>query len=209
MTTTPHVLLTVVILAAAFAVAILSDRRSPEVLVRPLDSISNKIDGWTSGGDQTLTDTIAATLDATAYLSRTYRKNRNELDLFAAFYARQRAGESMLFSPKHCLPGEGWEFSEFTTVPLTLPGGTVRIIRAVIQKQGSRALLFYWCQSCNGVVASEYQSKVFLVWDRFIHANPGRSIVRVMLQDRPGADEEGLAFAAQLMNRVQRCFRAG
>jgi EpsI family protein len=128
--------------------------------------------------------------------------------LFAAFYARQRAGESM-HSPKNCLPGAGWEFAEFTTVPLTFPGGTAKINRAVIQKPGSRALMFYWYQTRNRVVASEYQSKVFLVWDGFIHANPGGSIVRVLLPDRPGAQEEGLAFAAQLVNRLQWCLRAG
>jgi EpsI family protein len=183
----------------------LSDYRSPEALARPLDSIERHIDGWTSDGNQTLDDGIAAVLDASTYLSRTYRKDGKQLDLFAAFYARQRAGQSM-HSPRNCLPGAGWEFSEFVTVPLTLDGATVRINRAVIEKLGSRALVFYWYQSRNRVVASEYQSKAFLVWDGLIHANPGGSIVRVMLPDRPGAAEEGLAFATQLAGQVRKCF---
>jgi EpsI family protein len=205
MTTNSHLLLTIGILSATMAAAALTDHRNPEHLARPLDSISSQIDGWTSGGNRTLQDKIVATLDSTEYLSRTYTKGMNALDVFAAFYAQQRAGESM-HSPKYCLPGGGWEFSEFATATVPMAGTTAKINRAVIQKPGSRAIMFYWYQSRTRVVASEYQSKVFLVWDGLVHANPGGSIVRVMLPDRPDASEEGLAFAAQLVKQVQRCF---
>jgi EpsI family protein len=175
--------------------------------VKPLDSISREIDGWTSNGNDTLGDTIVASLDATSYLSRTYHKGRNDLDMFTAFYAQQKAGESM-HSPKYCLPGGGWEFSDFTTVSLPLDGQTMKINRTLIQKPGSRALIFYWYQSRSRVVASEFQSKYFLVWDGLVHANPGGSIVRVMLSDRPGAEQQGITFATALLSEVQKCFRA-
>ena len=202
--TTKLLWLTIVILSATLGAAVWSDHRNPEVLAKPLDSIAAQIDGWTSAGDQTLRDTIVASLDATSYLSRTYRKGGNDLDMFTAFYAQQKAGESM-HSPKYCLPGGGWEFFDFRTV--ALPGTNARINRSVIQKPGSRALMFYWYQSRTRVVASEYQSKIFLVWDGLVHANPGGSIVRVMLPYRPGAEEEGLAFASQLFLQVRTCFR--
>ena len=206
MTTKPHLLLTLAILSGALAAEVWSDHRNPEILAKPLDSISRQIDGWTSTGNQKLGDTIVATLDATSYLSRTYRKGSNELDVFMAFYARQKAGESM-HSPKYCLPGGGWEFVDFRTVTLTTPDGPAQINRSVIQKPGSRALLFYWYQSRSRVVASEYQSKGFLVWDGLIHANPGGSIVRVILPDRPKAEEDGVSFASQLLLQVQGCLR--
>ncbi len=160
MTPRPHILLTILMLSGTLAAAVWSDHRNPEVLARPLDSISTRINGWTAVGNQTLRDRIAASLDATSYLSRTYRKGPDELEMFTAFYAQQKASESM-HSPKYCLPGGGWEFSEFRKVTLPLPNGAATINRTVIQKPGSRALMFYWYQSRSRVVASEYQSKIF------------------------------------------------
>jgi hypothetical protein len=40
----PHVWLTAVILSATLAAAALTDRRNPEVLAKPLDSIGSVID---------------------------------------------------------------------------------------------------------------------------------------------------------------------
>lgn len=202
----PHLFLTIGILSATLAASVWSEHREPEVLAKPLDSISRNIDGWTSTGDQTFRSTIVASLDATAYLGRTYHKDKGELDMFTAFYAQQKAGESM-HSPKYCLPGGGWEFYDFKTVPVAFGDTTVTINRTFVQKPGIRQLMFYWYQSRSRVVASEYQSKYFLVWDGLVHANPGGSIVRVMIPDGPGAEQAGLSFATQLLSEVQKCFR--
>jgi EpsI family protein len=203
--TSLHYLLTLLLLAATLGASVWSDRRPPAVLAAPIDSINTRIDGWTSTGNQQLGDTIIASLNATSYLSRTYRKDRSELDVFMAFYEHLRAGESM-HSPKYCLPGGGWEFSDFKTVSLSSGGREAKINRAIVRKGAERQLLLYWYQSRPRVIASEYQSKFFLVWDGLVRGNQGGSIVRVMLPDRPGADQEGLAFAAQLIPEVQKCF---
>ena len=50
-------------------------------------------------------------LTPTSYLMRDYRKNNATAQLFVVFYALQRAGETM-HSPKACLPGAGWEFTQ-------------------------------------------------------------------------------------------------
>lgn len=203
-----HYPLTLLLLAATLGASVWSDHRSPAVLVAPIDSINTRIDGWTSAGNQRLRDTIVASLNATSYLSRTYRRDRSELDLFVAFYAQLRAGESM-HSPKYCLPGGGWEFSDFQTQKISTGTGEAKINRAIVRRGEERQLLLYWYQSRPRVIASEYQSKLFLVWDGLVRGNQGGSIVRVMLPDRPGAGQEGVAFATQLITEVQRCFGPG
>ena len=207
MTVKPQMLLTLLILSATLALAVWSDHRNPEILARPLDSVSSELGGWVSTRNEKLSEGIVATLDATSYLSRTYRKGPDELDMFTAFYARQKAGESM-HSPKQCLPGDGWQFEGLRTVTVATSQGPVAINRSEIKKSGSRALLLYWYQSRKRVVTSEYQGKIFLVWDALFHADPAGSIVRVILPDRPDAEREGLEFAAQLLSEVQKCFRA-
>jgi EpsI family protein len=207
MTTKPHIFLSIGILALTLAASVWSENREPEILARPLDSIDREIGGWVSGNDETLKDTIVASLDATSYLSRAYSKNQQSIDFFAAFYAQQKAGESM-HSPRYCLPGSGWEFTDFRLITLPFGDSTVQVNRTYIQKPGRpRTLVFYWYQSRSRVVASEYQSKYFLVWDGLVHANPGGSIVRVLLNDRPGAEEDGAAFATQALAEIQKCFR--
>ena len=200
-----NLLLVIVILSITAGASLWSDHRGPEVLAKPLDSISPQIDGWTASGDQTLRERIEASLDATAYLSRTYHKGREQLDMFAAFYARQKAGESM-HSPKYCLPGGGWEFAELSRYSLATRSGPVPVNRCVIQKPGARAIMLYWYQSRTRIVASEYESKFFLVWDGLLHANPGGSIVRVMLPEGPDAEREVVGFASELLDQMRNCF---
>ncbi len=74
----------------------LTERRIPGNLAVPLDRIDAHIDGWTELREQKLDSQTLKTLDATSYLSRAYRKDNLELDLFVAFYAQQRAGERAL-----------------------------------------------------------------------------------------------------------------
>ena len=202
----PHYFLTLLLLSATLVASVWSDHRSPVVLAKPIDSISTQINGWTSAGNQQLRDRVVASLKATSYLSRTYRKDRNALDLFVAFYAQLRAGESM-HSPKYCLPGGGWEFSEMRTVDIPANGSIAKINRAVVRRGEERQLILYWYQSKPRIIASEYQSKIYLVWDGLTRGNQGGSIVRVMLPDRPGADQDAMAFAKELIPLVQNCFK--
>ncbi len=94
---------TVALLVGTIFLGDLTARRIPSPLAVPLDQIAPDMDGWTAFKDQQLPPGTLHALDATSYLSRSYRKDSKELDVFIAFYAQQRAGESM-HSPKHCLP---------------------------------------------------------------------------------------------------------
>jgi len=202
-----HLLVTLLLLSATLAASLWADRRAPSTLATPLDSIATQIAGWTSSGDMTLRDRIAASLAATSYLSRTYRKGPLQLDMFTAFYERQRAGDTM-HSPKFCLPGAGWEFADIRTINLNLPGARVTVNRALVQRSGEHQLMLYWYQSPTRIVASEYQNKFFLVWDGLVHGNQGGSIVRVMLPDAPGAEAGAVNFATDLIPEMRRSLGA-
>ena len=67
-------------------------------------------------------------------------------------------------------------------------------------------LMFYWYQSKSRIIASEYLGKIMLAQDTIVTGHTAGSIVRIMLPDTPGATEEGVAFAGQLIPQVQRCF---
>jgi EpsI family protein len=183
----------------------LTGRRVSQPLAIPLERIDSNILGWSAFEDRTLPPHTLDALDATSYLSRGYRKGDRQLDLFIAFYAQQRAGESM-HSPKHCLPGAGWEIWQQGSAVVTVNGKNTEINQYRIENQGVRELMFYWYQSRSRIIASEYLGKLLLARDTLVSGQTAGSIVRIMLPDIPGASQEGVAFAGQLIPGVWHCF---
>jgi EpsI family protein len=196
---------TTALLATTLLLGGLTARRIAESLAIPLESIDSHILGWTGVKDNTLPEGILKELKPTTYLSRSYRKESMELDLFIAFYSQQRAGESM-HSPKHCLPGSGWEIWQHGSAFVPVGGQQIKINKYSIQNQGTRLLMFYWYQSKNRIVANEYIGKVMLARDTLLTGHTAGSIVRITLPDVPGANEEGVAIASKVIGEMQRCF---
>jgi EpsI family protein len=196
--------LTVFTLAATLLTATLMDNRQPELLARPLASIDSNIDGWIGTDNPPLSDAVLNELLATNYLSRTYRQADKKVDLFVAYYAQQRGGESM-HSPKHCLPGSGWEIWDYGTAPVSKDGRLVEINKYSIENNGSRMIVLYWYQSKRRIIASEWQGKFLLVRDALLAGRTGGSLVRLTVPDQPSAVADGLAFATAVIPRMQRC----
>ena len=195
----------VLLLAGTLGASLVAGHRSPDFLSQPLDTINTHLAGWTSVADQTFGARVLGELRPSSYLSRIYQKQDRQLGLFIAFYAQQRAGESM-HSPKHCLPGSGWSIWRYGSVAVPVGPASVRINNYSIQNSGRRAVVLYWYQSQQRVIASEYLGKILLVRDALVDGRTAGSIVRLTLEDEPGAVKEGVQFASRLIPEVQRCF---
>jgi len=198
---------TILLLGATLGAYTISARRPPDFLALPLDTIDRQIDGWSMTGEEPLTQGVLGRLQLTSYISRIYQKNGTRLGLFVAFYAQQRAGESM-HSPKHCLPGSGWEIWKHGSAMVPVNGRQVEINQYSIQNSGQRMLIFYWYQSKDRILASEYMGKVLLAKDALFNGHTAGSLVRIMLPDVPSAPAEGTAFATVLIPEMQRCLGA-
>ncbi len=181
-------------------------RSNPEHLALPLSRIDDTIQGWSKTADRELPDYTLRALNPTSYLVRDYRKGKDSLNLFTAFYAQQRSGESM-HSPKHCLPGSGWEIWKLDSARIPIDGESVTINKYSIQNAGNRLLMFYWYQSKDRIVADEYRAKFLLARDTLLTGQTAGSIVRFTLPDSEWAVSEGEAFARSLIPLMRRCFR--
>jgi EpsI family protein len=182
----------------------LAERRPEDPLSASLDTIPHEIAGWIAQADTRVADRVTSRLRPTSYLARTYRRNGQQIDVFIAYYAQQRAGENM-HSPKHCLPGNGWEIWKHGSANVSLGGKQARVNEFSIQNAGRRMLMIYWYQSRRRIVASEYTAKLLLIRDALMDGRTGGSIVRITAPDASGASERALEFAAALMPEVQRC----
>jgi EpsI family protein len=198
-------LATVLLLSATLLAARLSERRQSDYLALPLEKIDTQLAGWRAVGDQALGARVLKALLPTSYLARTYRKGDLELGLFIAFYAQQRAGESM-HSPKHCLPGSGWEIWNYDSALIPVNGRQIKVNKYYIRNAGERLLMFYWYQSKRRVIASEYLGKLLLVKDSLLDGRTAGSIVRITMPDVAGSSTEAVTFASSLIPQVDRCF---
>ena len=200
-----HALIVLLLLSATLVAAKLSEPRVPELLAQPLDTIPWNIAGFTGSANPPLSEGVLGKLLADSYLLRTYRKDDMPADLFIAFYARQRAGESM-HSPKHCLPGSGWEIWNYGNTEIPVNGRPVTVNEYSINHAGDRRVVLYWYQSKTRIIASEYMGKLLLARDALMQNSTAGSIVRIIVPDRPGALKQARQFATELVPYVQRCF---
>lgn len=196
---------TISVLLVTLAASAVSERRRPEKLERPLESLSHSLAGWQYQAEALLPPATLKRLVTTDHCSRLYGKGGTQLGLFIAYYAEQRSGESM-HSPKHCLPGSGWEIWKYGSVTVPVQGRRVVINNYSIQKAGDREVVLYWYQSRERIIASEYLGKLLLMRDALWAGRTDGAIVRVIVPDRPGAVREGVAFVSELIPEVERCF---
>ena len=197
---------TVTLLALTLAAWKLTAHRTETSLAQPLETIGRRIAGFDGADDPPIADDVSRQLRATSYLSRRYVKGGLAAELFIAYYAQQRAGENM-HSPKHCLPGAGWEIWDYSMLPIAAGGRTFKINKESISREGMRMLVLYWYQSRDRIIASEYAGKLLLARDALLQNSTAASIVRIIVPDQPGATEEAAGFASELIPQLQRCFR--
>ena len=195
-----HWLLLAVLLLATFGVRSRLGASPTVQLQQPLAQFPSAVAGWTLENQPSMTSDVLGVLKADDYLLRNYRNAQGQqANFFVAYYRSQHAGEAM-HSPKNCLPGSGWEPILDDTVPLAAAGPGVAINRYVVENSGDRQLVLYWYQAQDHVIASEYVTKAFLIWDSMRTGRRDGAIVRVVVPMAPGesfdaATQRALSFA--------------
>lgn len=196
---------TVVLLIATLAASRVTAERPSTALAEPLEGIPFEVAGFSASDNPPIQESVLKELKATSIITRTYRKAGMAADVFVAFYAQQRAGESM-HSPKHCLPGSGWEIWDYDSVEI--PSGNQRftVNKYSISHDVDRRLVLYWYQSKSRVFASEYLGKLLLARDALMQNGTAAAIVRVIVPDKPGAVDEVSGLASGLIAEMHLRF---
>ena len=160
---------------------------------QPLSSFPLQLGPWT-GTDIPMEKDVLDILGPGDFLLRDYRPQDNsqpQVNVFVAYFPSQRAGDT-IHSPKHCLPGAGWQPVESSRITLSLPGHPpFPANRYVISKGESRQLVLYWYWAHDRGVASEYWAKFYLVADSMRMNRSDGALVRVTTQMHSGETAEG------------------
>jgi EpsI family protein len=107
----------------------------------------------------------------------------------------------------NCMPGAGWQPAATGRQRLDVAGTPLEVNRVLIEKGESRQLVLYWYQGRGRVVAGEYASKAFMVWDSATRHRTDGALVRVVIPlgraDTPeAAAQRGVAFVQELYPRL-------
>ena len=139
-------------------------------------------------------------LKADDTLNRTYAGPGGTLNLFVAFYLSQRAGVTT-HSPKVCLPGAGWTPETSSRISITVPGepGPIPVNRYVVSNGEDRDLVLYWYQDQHRVMADEYFSKLYLIWDGLRYHRSDEAMDRVIAPITAGRQEAAEQYALEFI----------
>ncbi len=166
--------------AVYYATAARSERVAP---VAPLQSFPAAIGPWQLYQETPVPQAEQEVLNADDTLYRVYAEPSRGANavLFIAYFKTQRTGASP-HSPKHCLPGAGWEPVEtpgFIRIPVAGRQAPLVVNRYVVAKGDAKSVVLYWYQSHGRVIASEYSAKFWLVADAIRYRRSDTALVRV------------------------------
>ena len=176
-------ILSIVLLAQAGAFYGFS--RSEKIPVRkPLAVFSLDGTAWKNLQDVQIDQETLDVLKADDILSRVYQNKENGrlATLFVAYFDTQRTGKAP-HSPKNCLPGSGWVQDQAGTVDIAIPGQAdpVHVNRYIVSRGDNKSVVFYWYQSHNRTIASEYSAKFYTMADSIRYNRSDTALVRVVV----------------------------
>ena len=154
------------------------------------DEFPATIEGW-SGKTGKIESSILDALDLSDYLIADYvNTNNDQVNLYVAWYASQRKGES-IHSPRTCIPGGGWRIrslSQKRLEDILLDGRPLTVNRVEIAKGDNLQLVYYWFQGRKRIITNEYAAKWFVFWDGLIRNRTDGALVRLTAFSLPSED---------------------
>ncbi len=150
-------------------------------------------------------------LGVSEYLNRVYvGADGSSVAFYVGYYGSQRNGQT-IHSPTDCMPGSGWEPVERSRLglPVLDDSGrrrTIVVNEHVVRKGGDGQLVLYWYQSQGRVVAGEYWSRIYMMWDAVRRNRTDAALVRVITPIADGGSDARGPAAARARAFVQAMF---
>lgn len=187
----------VAVLAAGCLLLLKVGAQSRTPLRDGLETVPYQIAGFT-GRDQPVNEEEQRVAGMDTYLMRIYqRDSTGAFSLYVGYYEAQTQGKT-IHSPKNCLPGAGWEPVESRPLTVALPNGSMTVNRYLLEKETSRAIVYYWYQGRDRVSWNEFAVKWELLRDKAMHGRSEEALVRIVvpLRGNSAAAADSIASSA-------------
>ena len=180
-------LLFVLLGLAAFYVYTRSEADVP--INQPLDQFPQKMADWSMTGQARFDERVLAVLLPTDYLSRSYVNSvGNKLSLYIGFH-NGGPDSGPIHSPKHCLPGSGWNRLTEKVCHVTLNGENIPYVSAIYQKDSEKQLFLYWFQVRDQIVTNEYALKLAMIKNSVLSNRRDSAFIRLSVMVTDGEEE--------------------
>ena len=114
------------------------------------------------------------------------------VNFYSAYYQTQRKGVGV-HSPRSCIPGAGWQITLFEQKELPglmVNGEALQVDRAIIEKSGSKQLVYFWFQQRGRTLTNEFVEKWFIFYDSIRLNRTDGALVRLVTDLDPNEDIE-------------------
>lgn len=105
------------------------------------------------------------------------------VNFYMAWYQSQKKGAS-IHSPRSCIPGGGWRMDELQQRDIAavqhVSGKPLRVNRAVIRKDHSAQLVYYWFEGRGRDITNEFLAKWYIFQDSLLESRSDGALVRVI-----------------------------
>lgn len=173
--------------------------RAPDPIppVRHLADVPPACREWRMVSQTRFNAALLSVLKPTDYLYRKYARPEGEsVDVYVGYHDGGEDG-GQVHSPRHCLPGNGWQEEKSGRIDLRLPAGTVRLTRSVYRRGEERELFLYWYQAEGRSYADVYSLKLAELTNALLLGRRDTAFIRVSLplgHDERGAEAAGVGF---------------
>ena len=148
----------------------------PVPLLKPLNEFPRQIGGFTMVEAEKFDRKVRELAGMNDYIMWQYRdRDGYMLSLYIGYYRDQTEG-SIIHSPKHCMPGSGWEPVQSGVVAVD----GARVNRMLLQKGMEKQLAYYWFQGRGRIVASEYLDRAYMILDSLLRRRSDGALVRII-----------------------------
>ena len=144
------------------------------------------LEAW-SGRQGRIEEQYLEVLKLDDYLMADFSDGVDAVNVYSAYYASQRQGESV-HSPRSCIPGGGWRITELSTEPVG--DGGFRVNRALIELGDDKQLVYYWFKQRDRELTNEYAVKWYIFVDALTKQRTDGALVRLVTPVRPGEPVE-------------------
>lgn len=128
-------------------------------------------------------------------LSDYKRSDGRAVNLYVVYYASQR-DSTQPHNPSDCIPGSGWQITNFERTSYNDKFAKFSLNRAIIEKNTVKQLVYYWFDERGRRLANEYWVKWYLHTDAMVMNRTDGAMVRLIT--RINRDETESAADARL-----------
>lgn len=177
---------------------------------RPLKGMVKDHGPWHTVYETEIDPAQQVVLKADDAIVRYYQRPDSTLrpSIYIASFLSQRSGRAP-HSPQNCLPGAGftWEDSSIEQIKVEGRPEPIEARRHVMSKGDQKSIVYYWYQSRDRTVASEYWAKAYVVLDAIRSNRTDSALVRVIVDVQNGKVEEADQAARDFIGKSYQAVR--